>query len=63
MRRTIFLNIKTKSGVETVDEFTQEEGQTYFDFVKYVKSMIKECRIAGINVYSSSRPTNSWKNK
>lgn len=61
--KTIFLNIKTNLGTETVDEFTIEEGQTLKDFKKYVNEMVNEYQTAGISVYKSSRSTNDWKNK
>jgi hypothetical protein len=59
---TIFLNIRTSQGVETVDEFTREEGQSPKEFRLYVNQMVKEYQIAGMNVYKSSRCTNDWKN-
>lgn len=60
---TIYLNWRTKNGVETVDEFTKEPGQSFREFRLYVREMINEYHIAGINVYRSSRCTNDWKNK
>lgn len=60
---TIFLNIRTSQGVETVDEFTREEGQSPKEFRLYVNQMVKEYQIAGMNVYKSSRCTNDWKQK
>jgi hypothetical protein len=60
---TIFLNIKTNLGTETVDEFTREENQTLKEFKKYINHLINEYQIAGINVYKSSRSTNGWRNK
>lgn len=59
--QTIYLNMKTAYGVETVDEFTQEIGQSYWAFRKYVSSMVKEYHIAGMSVYRSQRCTNDWK--
>ena len=58
---TIYLNLKTAQGVETVDEFTQEANQTYREFIRYVKDMVKEYHMAGMNVYRSQRCTNEWK--
>jgi len=60
---TIFLNMRTSQGVETVDEFTREENQTPKEFRLYVNQMVKEYQIAGMNVYKSSRCTNDWKTK
>lgn len=61
--KTIYLNIRTSQGVETVDEFTREENQTSKEFRLYVNQMVKEYQIAGMNVYKSSRCTNDWKTK
>jgi len=60
---TIYLNIRTSQGVETIDEFTREKSQSLKDFRKYVNEMVKEYNIAGMNVYKSSRCTNDWKQK
>ena len=60
--QTIYLNMKTSNGVETVDEFTQEENQTGREFRIYVCQMKKEYHLAGMSVYQSSRCTNDWKN-
>lgn len=59
----IYLNIKTSEGVETVDEFTREEGQSPKEFRQYVLKMEREYQIAGMNVYKSTRSTKEWKNK
>lgn len=61
--QTIYLNIKTSQGVETVDEFTREQNQSTKEFRLYVKQMVNEYQIAGMNVYKSSRSTNEWKTK
>ena len=60
---TIFLNIKTNLGIETIDQFTREENQTLKEFKKYVNQMVNEYQISGINVYKSNRSTNDWRNK
>ena len=61
--RTIYLNMKSAHGVETVDEFTREKGQSPREFRKYVSDMVKEYHLAGMNVYRSQRCTNDWRNK
>ena len=61
--KTIFLNIRTNQGVETVDEFTREEGQNPKDFRKYVNQMVAEYHLSGMNVYKSSRSTRDWANE
>ena len=60
--KTIYFNIKTSQGVETIDEFTREQGQDPREFRKYVREMQKEYFLAGINPYRSSRPTRDWNN-
>lgn len=60
---TIYLNMKTNSGVETVDEFTKEEKQTNKEFRAYVSEMVSNYHLAGMNVYRSSRCTKDWKQK
>lgn len=56
-----FLNMKTSQGRETVDQFDKAEGQTAKEYRAYVRSMIAEYQIAGMNVYSSSRCCANWK--
>ena len=64
--KTIYLNVRYSTGVETVDEFTRgsdnaPEGAK--EFRLYVNQMVKEYHLAGIQVYKSQRSTNDWKNK
>lgn len=59
--KTIYLNLQTSSGRETVDEFSQEDNQSTKDFNTYVNQMVSEYHIAGMAVYKSSRPCLSWK--
>jgi hypothetical protein len=59
---TTYLNMKTSQGIETVDEFTRETGQNPIEYRRYVRQMTKEYRIAGMNVYISSRCTKDWRN-
>jgi hypothetical protein len=63
MSKPIYLNMKTSFGVETVDEFQREENQTPKDFRAYVSKMVQEYRLAGMDVYRSSRCTKDWRNK
>lgn len=58
---TIYLNMRTSQGVETVDEFTQEPNQNWREFRKYVRQMVNEYKMAGMNVYRSSRCTKDWR--
>ena len=61
--RTIYLNMKSVYGIETVDEFTQTKDQRRTEFLKYVNDMIENYRDSGMNVYKSNRSTKEWKLK
>lgn len=60
---TIYLNMKTSHGTETVDEFTREPNQSSKEFRAYVSKMVNEYHLAGMNVYRSSRCTREWSTK
>lgn len=62
---TIYLNIKTVYGVETVDEFTpgNDAPNNPREFRKYVKEMVSQYRLSGQNVYTSQRCTKEWREK
>ena len=64
-KTTVFFNMRTADGVETVDEFTRGEDNPTDprEFRKYVNTVVGEYRLAGMNVYKSSRCTKDWKNK
>lgn len=59
--KTVFLNWRGQQGRETVDEFTQEPGQTWREFRAYVREMVSEYHMAGMDVYTSSRCCANWK--
>jgi hypothetical protein len=59
---TIYINMRSNHGRETVDEFTQEQGQTRREFRAYVRSMVAEYHMAGMSVYQSTRPCANWSN-
>jgi len=59
----VYLNMRTSQGVETVDEFSKQPEQSQKEFRAYVRAMIKEYHIAGMNVYRSTRCTKDWKQK
>lgn len=61
--KTIYINIRGTQGVETIDEFTQEAGQSSKDFYEYVRGITDEYHIAKMPVYGSPRCTKDWKNK
>lgn len=57
---TVYLNMRTSQGVETVDEFTRESGQSIKEFKDYISDMIQNYRMNGMNVYKSTRPSKCW---
>ncbi len=63
MKNIVYLNMKGPYGIETVDEFTREPGQSPKDFRKYVSEMVNNYRQSGMNVYRSSRATKEWREK
>ena len=60
---TKYLNMKTVYGTETIDELTETDFLTFKEFRVELKRLVNEYRIAGMQVYTSSRCTNDWKNK
>jgi tagatose-1,6-bisphosphate aldolase non-catalytic subunit AgaZ/GatZ len=61
--KPIYLNMRSSYGIETVDEFTREPGQTPKEFRKYVSEMAQEYHLAGMHVYLSCRCTKEWRSK
>lgn len=61
--QTIYLNLRTSQGVETVDEFTrgQDAPKEPREFKAYINVMVREYHASGQNVYKSSRCTKDWK--
>jgi hypothetical protein len=57
----VYLNWKGPQGRETVDEVFREPGQPSRDFRAYVRSIVAEYHLAGMNVYRSSRPCANWR--
>lgn len=61
--KTIYLNMRTVYGVETVDQFTQGEDapQEPKEFRKYVNEMVRNYIEGGMHVYKSQRAARDWK--
>jgi len=61
----IFFNIKTTSGIETVDSVNSEEFNTFKEFCTEKKSMLLNYRMIPYfcNIYTSQRSTNDWRQK
>ncbi len=57
-----YFNLKTNQGTETVDQLEQKEFKTYKEYRKELNRLIQEYRLAGMNVYISSRSTKDWRN-
>jgi hypothetical protein len=62
---TIYFNIKTSQGVETIDEFTRGEHtpQNLKEFKAYLNTMLNEYHMTGQIVYKSNRSTKDWREK
>ena len=59
---TIYLNMQGPNGRETVDQFTRgvDSPSDLKEFRKYVRQMADEYRLAGMDVYMSSRACKAW---
>lgn len=60
MTKKVYLNWHGPQGRETVYEFEKQPGQTIREFRKYVREMIAEYSLVGMNVYESSRCCKNW---
>jgi len=58
-----YYNIKTNHGIETVDELDPKDFASRREFLKERKRLRKEYWVAGIEVYTSARPTRDWREK
>jgi hypothetical protein len=58
----VFLNWRGPAGRETVDAFTAGEDAPADPraFRRYVREMVREYHMAGMGVYTSSRPCRGW---
>lgn len=60
--KTVYFNMKTNFGVETVDQCISSEHESNKDYKAEIKNMLSNYHLARMNVYLSSRCTNDWKN-
>jgi hypothetical protein len=60
---TVYLNMRGPCGRETVDEYTrgQDAPEDRRAFRRYVRNMVAEYHLAGMPVYTSSRPCAGWR--
>lgn len=61
--KTIYFNLKSNYGVETVDELCSSDFDTYKEFRAEVRRLLSEYHLAGMNVYTSQRATKEWRSK
>lgn len=52
---TRYINFKGSNGVETVDELSRQDFNTYTEFKKELNRLLTEYRLAGMSVYISQR--------
>jgi hypothetical protein len=55
-----YLNMKTAHGTETVDEIRRADFASFRMYHAEVKRLANEYRMAGMNVYTSTRPCKGW---
>ena len=55
-----YLNMKTQYGVETVDQLTSVDFNSYKEFRIELRRLVSEYRLAGMNVYTSQRCAGNW---
>ena len=61
--KTLYLNWDGEDGKETIEEITQEKGQSHGDFMAYARQRKDEYDQIGINPYISARPCKDWDNQ
>ena len=55
-----YFNMRTNYGIETVDELNPSDFNSIKEFRKELRRLTYEYRLAGMNVYISQRPDNTW---
>ncbi len=58
-----YFNYKTGYGVETVDRIDQKDFIWYKEYRQELRRLLNEYRLAGMNVYVSSRSSKDWREK
>ena len=56
----VYLNWRGPKGRETVDEFEKDSETNSKEFREYVREMVIEYHLVGMNVYQSSRKCANW---
>ena len=55
-----YLNMRTVYGIETVDQLTSVDFNSYNEFRIELRRLVSEYRLAGMNVYTSQRCASNW---
>ena len=58
-----YFNYKTGYGIETVDQIDQKDFIWYKEYRQELRRLLNEYRLAGMNVYISSRSSKDWREK
>lgn len=58
-----YFNIKTSYGVETIDQLDAKDFNSYSEYIKELRRLKNEYKLAGINVYLSQKATKEWYSK
>ena len=61
--KTIYFNLRSNYGIETVDELCSSDFDTGKEFRAEVRRLVSEYHLAGIAVYTSQRATKEWRSK
>ena len=61
--KTVYFNMRSSYGVETVDELSLSDFDTYKEFRAEVRRLVSEYRVCGMGVYTSQRATKEWRSK
>ena len=62
--KVIYFNVRNQYGVETIDEYSEEEfkkEQSNGNFRKYVREMLEQTRLSGNDAYISQRCDKTWR--
>ena len=58
-----YYNYKTGYGVETVNQIDQKDFIWYKEYRQELRRLLNEYRLAGMDVYISSRSCKDWREK
>ena len=58
-----YFNIKTSYGVETIDQLDEKDFNSYSEYIKELRRLKNEYKLAGMEVYLSQKATKEWYSK